>query len=92
VAKVLFIPISVGGGLIAGAIGKKIFDQIWGLIDEEEPPEAEHRDISWGKLIAAAALQGAIFRVVKQLADHGSRRGFAQLTGSWPGQERPDPE
>ena len=92
IAKLLFIPFSVVGGLLAGLVSKKIFEQIWGLIDDEEPPESEHREISWAKLIASAALSGAIFRVAKEAADHGSRRGFAQLTGTWPGQERPDEE
>ncbi len=92
VAKLLFIPVSLGGGLLAGLVGKKIFQQVWGLIDDEEPPESEHRRISWGKLMLSAALQGAIFRMAKEAADHGSRQGFAQLTGSWPGEEEPDPE
>lgn len=92
VAKILFIPFSVGGGLLAGVVAGKVFDQIWGLIDQEEPPQAEHRDISWGKLMVAAALQGAIFRMAKEATDHSSRQGFAQLTGSWPGQKEPDAE
>lgn len=90
--KILFIPFSVGGGLLAGVVAGKVFDQIWGLIDQEEPPQAGHRDVSWGKLMAAAALEGAIFRMAKEATDHGSRHGFAQLTGAWPGQEEPDPE
>ncbi len=92
VAKILFVPFSIIGGLLAGFVSKKVFEQVWGLIDEQEPPEAEHKEISWGKLIASAALSGAIFRVAKEAADHGSRQGFAQLTGTWPGQERPDEE
>jgi hypothetical protein len=24
--------------------------------------------------------------------DHGARRGFQRVTGSWPGQEAPEPE
>ncbi len=91
-AKILFIPFSVIGGLLAGFVSKKVFEQVWGLIDEQEPPEAEHRDISWAKLIASAALSGAIFRVAKEAADHGSRQGFAQLTGAWPGKEAPEEE
>ena len=90
--KILFIPVSVGGGFLAGFAANKVFKQIWGLIDEKEPPEAEHRDISWGKLMVSAALQGAIFRMAKEATDHGSRLGFAQLTGAWPGQEEPDAE
>jgi hypothetical protein len=90
--KLLFIPIGVLGGLLAGLIGKKLFEQIWGLIDEEEPPDPKHREISLPKMVAALALEGAIFRAVRGLADHGSRRSFARLSGSWPGEERPEPE
>jgi hypothetical protein len=82
----------VVGGLIAGFIGKKAFEGVWGLVDEEEPPEAEHRDVGYGKLAAALALEGAIFRLTRGLADHAARRGFARATGAWPGEEEPEPE
>jgi uncharacterized protein DUF4235 len=90
--KFLFLPISLTAGLIAGLIGKKIFDQIWGLIDDEEPPQPKHREFQWPKLIAALVIEGAIFRIIKGLTDHGARRTFARLTGSWPGEEAPEPE
>jgi hypothetical protein len=90
--KVLFIPVSVGSGLVAGFVAKKVFDQVWGLIDEEEPPDSKHRDIPWGKLLMAAAIQGAIFRAMKEATDHYSRRAFERTVGTWPGEERPEPE
>ena len=90
--KLLFTPFSIAAGLIAGFLSKKVFDQAWGLIDSEEPPEGKHRDIPWVKLIAAAALQGAIFKAVREATDHYSRRAFAGVTGSWPGEERPEDE
>jgi hypothetical protein len=90
-SKVLFIPFGVLGGLLAGFLGKKAFDGVWGMVDEEEPPEPEHRDVQFGKLILANALQGAIFRAVRAAADHGSRQAFARVTGSWPGEEAPEP-
>jgi len=91
-AKLLFIPVSIGSGLAAGFVSKKIFDQLWGLVDEEEPPDSKHRDIEWRKLLIAAAIQGAIFRAVKEATDHASRRAFYRTTGSWPGEKEPDPE
>jgi hypothetical protein len=91
-AKVLFTPLSISAGLLAGVLGKKIFNHVWGLIDEEEPPDSKHRDIGWGRLLLAGALQGAIFRSVKELTDHAARRGFYRTTGTWPGEKRPDPE
>ncbi len=90
--KFVFTPISLLLGLAAGLVGKKIFEQLWGLVDDEEPPRPEHREFSWPKLIAALLVEGAIFRLVKGLTDHGTRRTFAKATGSWPGEERPEPE
>lgn len=90
--RFLFAPISIVGGLIAGMFAKKIFERVWGLIAGEEPPESEYREISIPKLLVAGALQGAIFRAVKEASDHYSRRAFAGATGTWPGAERPDPE
>ena len=90
-AKILFVPFSITGGLLAGFVGKKIFDGIWGLIDEEEAPDGSDRDVPWAKLIAAAAVQGAIFRAVKTATDRGSRQAFMSVTGTWPGEEEPDP-
>jgi hypothetical protein len=88
--KLLFTPFSIIAGLLAGFIGKKIFEQVWALFDDEEPPESEHREAEWGKIIAAAALEGAIFRATKQAVDHGARTAFANATGTWPGEERPE--
>ena len=90
--KLLFIPVSVAGSLLAGFVSKKIFDGLWGLVDEEEPPDSKHREIDWRKLLIAAALQGAIFRAVREASDHYGRVAFARTTGTWPGQERPDEE
>jgi hypothetical protein len=90
--KFVFMPISIGGGLLAGMLARKVFDQIWSLFDEEEPPDSKYREIDWPKLLIAAAIQGAIFRALKEATDHASRRAFARTTGTWPGEERPERE
>jgi hypothetical protein len=90
--KLIFLPFSIGSGLLAGLIGKKTFQLIWGAIDDEEAPKAEHRYISLPKLIAALAIEGALFAAIRGLVDHGSRQAFARATGAWPGDERPEPE
>jgi hypothetical protein len=92
VVKLLFIPFSVVAGLAAGFAGKKIFEQVWGVIDDREPPEPEHRDATWAKVVIAAALEGAVFKGVRAAMDRSSRTAFASLTGTWPGGERPEPE
>lgn len=90
--KLIFAPIGIVFGLIAGALGRKAFERIWGLVDDQEPPQPEHRDVSWPKLVAALAIEGAIFRLAKGLVDHGTRAAFANTTGRWPGEEAPEPE
>jgi hypothetical protein len=86
--KLIFVPIS----LIAGLIGKKLFVVIWGLVDDEEAPKPEHRDVQLAKLLLALAVEGLIFSVTRGLVGHGARHAYARLTGSWPGDERPDPK
>ncbi len=88
----LFIPFSILGGLLAGLVAKKAFEGIWALVDSEEPPDSEHREVSYPKMAAALAIEGAIFAVAKGFFDHGARRSFERFTGEWPGEEEPEPE
>ena len=91
-ARILFVPFSVAGGLLAGLLGKKLFEQVWGMIDKEEPPHPEHREISVPKMLIALALEGAIFCLTKGALDHWARRSFERFMGTWPGEEEPEPE
>lgn len=88
--KFLFAPIGIGAGLLAGLVAQKAFEKIWAVVDDEEPPEPDDREARIVKLLAALAVEGAIFRIVKGLTDRGARSGFAAVTGRWPGDERPD--
>jgi hypothetical protein len=88
--KVLFLPIGIIGSFLAAFAAKGVFSRVWGIVDEEEPPDPKHRDVTWTKLVAAAALEGAIFRVSRATVAHGSRIAVARLTGSWPGEEAPE--
>lgn len=85
--KLIFAPIGIIAGLLAGLAAQKAFDRLWAIFDEEEPPEPDQRQIRYAKLIPALLIEGAIFRVTKGLVDHGVRGGFARLTGKWPGEE-----
>jgi hypothetical protein len=92
VSKLIFRPVSIVAGLVAGLIGKKLFRGLWGVADDERPPKPEERPVPIGKLALALALEGALFRLVKGLAEHGSRQAFSRLTGSWPGESLADAE
>ena len=90
--KALFTPFSVGLGLVAGILGRKAFDALWAVFDDEQAPNPKYREIDYRKLVAALLVEGAVVRLVRGLVDHGLRQGFARTTGAWPGEERPKPE
>jgi Protein of unknown function (DUF4235) len=84
--KLLYKPfgliVSVLGGVLAGAL----FRRVWRAVaDDREAPSAKDRDRTWREVLAAAAIQGAVFGVVKALIDRAGATGFARLTGIWPG-------
>jgi predicted metal-dependent enzyme (double-stranded beta helix superfamily) len=86
VAKLLYKPLGITFGVMGGILAGAVFKQIWKLIaDEEDAPKATEDARSWGEVLPAAALQGAIFALVKAAVDRGGAEGFRKLTGVWPG-------
>jgi hypothetical protein len=88
----IYKPFAVIIGLIGGFVGRKIFDFVWTKIDDREPPGALTEETTWPRLIAAAAVQGMIFRVTRYVIERHGAIGFRYLTGFWPGPKRPDPD
>jgi hypothetical protein len=83
--KVAYKPVGLLLGVGAGAVAGLIFKQVWKLASgDDDAPNATDEDRGWGEIIAAAALQGAIFAVVKALVDRGGAAGVRKITGSWP--------
>lgn len=89
--KVIFFPFAKASGVLSGLLSRRLFGAVWGAIDDREPPRASDRRAQIGKLALALALEGALFRLVSGLVDHGTRSGFASLTGTWPGEKEPRP-
>lgn len=90
--RLIYKPFGIIAGLLSGLLAKKLFEQVWGLVDEEEPPKPTTRQTSWPKVIGAAIVEGVAFRVVRAVVTRGGARGYQALTGVWPGEERPDVE
>jgi hypothetical protein len=89
--KLLFVPFSLVGGVLAGLVSKKLFGRLWGAVDDQSPPQPEQRQATWPKLLGGLALEGAVFKAVSGAFDHLMRRVFGRLTGSWPGEDSPQP-
>ena len=85
-AKALYTPISIVFSVLGGLLAGAIFKQIWKRIsDEEDSPKALESEYGWKEILPAAALQGAIFALVKALVQRGGAKGVQRLTGFWPG-------
>ena len=85
-AKALYAPFGIVAGLLGGLFASTIFKQIWKRIaGKDDPPTPRQSEYSWREILGAAALQGAIFSVVKAVINRGGAKGFQKLTGAWPG-------
>ena len=79
--KPLGLVTSVLGGVLAGAA----FKRVWRSVShEQDAPKATDKARSWGEVLPAAALQGAVFGLVKASVDRAGAAGFAKATGTWP--------
>ena len=75
--------------MLAGAI----FKQVWKVAaGEEEAPTATDIRRGWPEVLTSAALQGAIFAVVKATVDRATAEGTRKLTGVWPGKDDQQPQ
>jgi hypothetical protein len=85
--KIVYKPFGLVLGLLAGILSQKVFNAVWGIFDDEEPPKATTEEANWPKIIAAAAVQGVTFRVTRATADRLGAKGFRFVTGVWPGEK-----
>jgi hypothetical protein len=87
-AKLAYRPIGLASGVIGGIIAGQVFKQIWkhgAPGDRHEAPKALSTGYDLKEILIAAAIQGAIFAVIKALLDRGGARLFERWTGEWPG-------
>jgi hypothetical protein len=83
--KIAFKPLNLALGIGAGALAGLLFKQVWKLAaGDDDAPDAGDEDRGWGEIIAAAALQGAIFAVVRAAVHRGGAVGVRRMTGHWP--------
>jgi Protein of unknown function (DUF4235) len=85
-AKVLYKPLGLIFSVLGGILAGTLFKQVWKRVsDEEDAPQATESEYGWREILPAAALQGAVFGLVKAAVDRGGAQGFEKLTGVWPG-------
>ena len=83
--KLAYKPVGILLGVAAGGIAGAVFKQVWKRVaGDDDAPNATDEDRGWGEIVAAAALQGAIFALVKAAVDRGGAVSVKRVTGRWP--------
>ena len=87
-AKILYRPVGLVSSVIGGLLARIIFKQVWRRAapgEKADPPKPLETEYPFKEIIVAAAIQGAIFSVVKTVIDRQGARLFEKWTGEWPG-------
>lgn len=83
--KLAYKPVGLVLGIAAGVVAGAVFKQVWKVASgDDDAPNATDEERGWGEILAAAAMQGAIFAVVKAAVDRAGASGVRRLTGRWP--------
>ncbi|MDJ0386049.1 DUF4235 domain-containing protein [Streptomyces sp. G-G2] len=84
--KIAYKPVGLVLGATSGMLAGLVFKQAWKLIEGEgDAPDATDEHRSWKEILLAAAIQGAIFAVVKAAVDRSGAVATRRVTGVWPG-------
>ncbi|GAJ80606.1 hypothetical protein NBRGN_027_02640 [Nocardia brasiliensis NBRC 14402] len=83
--KTLYKPLGMLVSIVGGLAANAAFIRVWRAVSgEDQAPTATARNRTWREVLLAAALQGAIFGLVKAAIDRAGATGYQSLTGTWP--------
>jgi hypothetical protein len=92
VVKVSYKAVDLIASMIGGLLVGLIFNRAWGAIEQEDgAPKATDEQRGWREILLAAALQGAIFALLKATFERSVAKGTRRVTGIWPGNEGQQP-
>jgi len=82
------VVVGVTPDLIKRVPAGQVVKQVWKHAtpgEQSDPPRALESEYRMREVLIAAAVQGAIFALVKAIIDRGGARAFERWTGEWPG-------
>ena len=86
--KVMYKAVGLLVGLLGGMLASAIVRKVWEFTPgHDEAPEAIDTRRSWAEILTAAALQGAIFAVIRAAVERATAASAEKLTGERPGAE-----
>jgi hypothetical protein len=88
-AKILSTVETLVIGTAGGLVAARVFREVWMRATPHHrlhAPTALESQYNARQVLVAAAVQGAVFGVVKAGIDRAGARAFQRWTGEWPGQ------
>ena len=84
-ARLLYKPVGLVLGMGASALSGLAFRQLWRRISgTDATPDARSPEWDWAEVLFAAALQGAIYAMVRAAVDRAGAQGVRLAVGDWP--------
>ena len=82
--KLIYKPFALIAGLIAGRLGRSVFQTLWRRIDDAPPPKPGTGEGSVAKVVGAQALQAGVMAGVAAAVNRVFAGTFHYLVGAWP--------
>ena len=79
--SILELPVLV----VTGIISQKIAARLWSQVSGGDAPDTAQKDVKVPALVAAAVLEGTLYKLARMGVDRGLRVAIARSTGSWVG-------
>ncbi|MGW0805640.1 DUF4235 domain-containing protein [Nonomuraea sp. NPDC002799] len=68
---------ALGIGMLSGALAASLFKRVWTLVSgQDDAPDADDLARGWTEVLVAAAIQGAIFGLVKAAVHRAGAQTF----------------
>jgi hypothetical protein len=81
-SKALYTPLSIASSVAGGLLASAVFSRIWKRVSDSDqnPPDPKDLNRPAREALAAAALQGLIFGLVRAAVDRAGARGYRAIT------------